>query len=65
LGQGGAGEEWWEEGMPRCPFIGLEAERGGRVTKGNWRRRWRRPFQEGIGRGGGGECWGGALAIWE
>jgi hypothetical protein len=23
-GQGGAGEERWEEGMPRHPFIGLE-----------------------------------------
>jgi hypothetical protein len=40
LGQGGAGEKQWEEGMPGRPFIGLEGERGGWVTEGNRRRRW-------------------------
>jgi hypothetical protein len=27
MGQEGAGEEWWEEGMSRRPFIGSEGER--------------------------------------
>jgi hypothetical protein len=27
--EGGAGEEWWEERMPGCPFTGTEGERGG------------------------------------
>jgi hypothetical protein len=40
MGHGGAGEEWWEEGMPGRPFIGSEGERGHRASEGNGQWRW-------------------------
>jgi hypothetical protein len=40
MGQGGVGEERWEEGMLGHLFIGLEGERGGRASEGNERRWW-------------------------
>jgi hypothetical protein len=40
MGQGGAGEEWWEEGMPGRPFIGSEWEQGAQASEGNGRWRW-------------------------
>jgi hypothetical protein len=40
-GEGGAGEERWEEWMPGHPFIGSEGERGGWASERNGQRRWR------------------------
>jgi hypothetical protein len=34
MGQGGAGEERWEEGMPRHPFIGLKGEQAAGHQRG-------------------------------
>jgi hypothetical protein len=40
MGQGGAREERWVEGIPGRPFIGSEGERGGRASEGNGQRQW-------------------------
>jgi hypothetical protein len=40
LGQGGMGEKQWVEGMPGCPFKGLEGKRGCWVMEGNRRWQW-------------------------
>jgi hypothetical protein len=40
MGQGGVGEERWEEGMLGRPFVGSEGQRGDRASEGNGRWRW-------------------------
>jgi hypothetical protein len=39
-GEGGVGEERWEERMLGHPFIGSEGERGGRASERNRRQWW-------------------------